>query len=47
MLKMQKQSYKEYYFRPKMIIKKIFEIKSLKQFIAYVKAGLAVFKFGR
>lgn len=47
MLKMQKQAYKEYYFRPKMIIKKLFEIRSLKQFIAYAKAGLAVFKFGQ
>lgn len=47
MLKMQKQAYKEYYLRPKMMIKKLLEIRSLKQFIAYAKAGLAVFKFGK
>ena len=45
MMEMQKRAYKEYYFRPKMILKKALEVRNLKQFNAYVKAGLAVAKF--
>ncbi len=45
MERMQKIAYREYYFRPKMILKKLGEIRSLKQFRAYFKAGLAVLKF--
>lgn len=45
MQKMQQKAYKEYYLRPKMILRKLFEIRSLKQFIAYSKAGIAVLKF--
>ena len=45
MMEMQKRAYKEYYFRPKMILKKVLEVRNLKQFNAYVKAGLAVAKF--
>ena len=45
MMEMQKRAYKEYYFRPKMILKKFLEVKNLKQFRAYAKTGLAVAKF--
>lgn len=45
MERMQKKAYKEYYIRPKMLIKKILEIRSFKQFKAYAMAGLAVLKF--
>ncbi len=44
MVKMQQTAYREYYFRPKMIVKKILEVKNLKQFSAFVKAGMAVAK---
>ncbi len=44
MSKMQKKAYKEYYFRPKMIIKKLLEVKSFKQFNAYIGAGLSILK---
>lgn len=45
MERMQKKAWKEYYLRPMMIIKKILEIRTPKQFVAYAKAGLAVLKF--
>lgn len=45
MEKMQKKAYWQYYFRPRMIIKKIMEIRSLKQFVAYSKAALGLLKF--
>lgn len=45
MMEMQKRAYKEYYFRPKMILKKFLEVRNLKQFRAYAKTGLAVAKF--
>ena len=45
MERMQKIAYREYYFRPRMILKKLREIRSLKQLRAYLKAGLAVLKF--
>lgn len=45
MMEMQKRAYKEYYFRPMMILKKFLEVKNLKQFAAYAKTGLAVAKF--
>src|SRR3989344_4193672 len=45
MMEMQKKAYKEYYFRPKIILKKFLEVRNLKQFNAYVKTGLAVAKF--
>lgn len=44
MSKMQKRAYKEYYFRPKMIIKRLLEIRSFRQFNAYFGAGLSVIK---
>ena len=45
MEKMQKKAYKQYYFRPKMLFKKLLEIRSFKQLMAYAMAGLAVLKF--
>ncbi len=45
MIKMQRKAYREYYFRPKMMLKKLLEVKNLKQFNAYAKAGMAVLKF--
>ena len=45
MEKMQKRAYKEYYFRPRMIIKKVLEVRTPKQFIAYAKAALGLVKF--
>ena len=45
MMEMQKKAYREYYFRPKMILKKFLELKNFKQFRAYAKTGLAVAKF--
>ena len=45
MMEMQKRAYKEYYFRPKIILQKFLEVKNLKQFRAYAKTGLAVAKF--
>ena len=43
MERMQKKAYHDYYIRPKMILRKLLEIRTPKQFIAYAKAGLAVF----
>lgn len=45
MERMQKKAYKEYYLRPKMIFKKVMDIRSMKQLLAYAKAGIAVLKF--
>src|SRR3989344_4573435 len=45
MERMQKKAYKQYYFRPKMLFKKLLEIRSFKQLNAYAMAGLAVLKF--
>ena len=45
MMEMQKRAYREYYFRPKMILRKFLEVKNIKQFRAYAKTGLAVAKF--
>lgn len=44
MMEMQKRAYREYYFRPKMFVRKLLEVKNLKQFSAYVKAAMAVAK---
>ena len=44
MMEMQQRAYREYYFRPKMFIRKLLEVKNLKQFNAYVKAAVAVAK---
>ncbi|MEK6914121.1 MAG: radical SAM protein [Nanoarchaeota archaeon] len=44
MMEMQQRAYREYYFRPRMILKKLLEVRNLKQFNAYVKAGMAVAK---
>ncbi|MEN9625935.1 MAG: hypothetical protein RL557_263 [archaeon] len=44
MLKMQQTAYREYYFRPHMIVKKFLEVRNLKQLNAFVKAGMAVAK---
>jgi anaerobic magnesium-protoporphyrin IX monomethyl ester cyclase len=44
MMEMQQRAYREYYFRPKMILKKLLEVRNLKQFNAYIKAGMAVAK---
>jgi len=41
---MQRRAYREYYFRPRMIVKKLLEVRNLKQLHAYVKAGMAVAK---
>src|SRR3989344_3742303 len=45
MMEMQKKAYREYYFRPKMILKKFLELKNFKKFRAYAKTGIAVAKF--
>ncbi len=45
MIKMQRDAYREYYFRPRMILKKLLEVRNLKQLHSYVKAGMAVAKF--
>ncbi len=45
MEKMQKKAYKEYYFRPRMIMKKVLEVRTPKQFIAYARAALGLVKF--
>ena len=47
MIKMQRDAYREYYFRPRMILKKLLEVRNLKQLHSYVKAGMAVAKFSR
>ncbi|MBS3080344.1 radical SAM protein [Candidatus Pacearchaeota archaeon] len=44
MLEMQQRAYREYYFRPRIIVKKLMEVRNLKQFNAFVKAGMAVAK---
>ncbi|MAG02617.1 hypothetical protein CMI42_04730 [Candidatus Pacearchaeota archaeon] len=44
MMEMQQRAYREYYLRPKMFIRKLLEVRNLKQFNAYVKAGMAVAK---
>jgi anaerobic magnesium-protoporphyrin IX monomethyl ester cyclase len=45
MEKMQKKAYKEYYLRPRMMLKKIIDIRTPRQFLAYLKAGMAVLRF--
>ncbi|MFH0831812.1 MAG: radical SAM protein [archaeon] len=45
MEKMQKKAWRDFYFRPKVITRKLLEIRSLRQFAAYAKAGLALLKF--
>ncbi len=42
---MQKKAYSEYYFRPRMVIRKIFEVRTPKQFIAYARAAFGILKF--
>jgi len=44
MQKMQKKAYRSYYYRPKIIFKKILEIRNWRQLKAYIQAGLAVLK---
>ena len=44
MMEMQQRAYREYYFRPRIILKKFMEVRNLKQFNAFVKAGIAVAK---
>jgi len=44
MMKMQQRAYREYYFRPKMFLRKLLEVKNLKQLDGYVKAAMAVAK---
>ena len=44
MMEMQQRAYREYYFRPKMVVRKLLEVKNVKQFNAYVKAAMAVAK---
>lgn len=44
MMEMQQKAYREYYFRPKMVVKKLMEVRNLKQFNSFVKAGMAVAK---
>lgn len=46
MSKMQNKAYKEYYLRPKIILRKILEIRNWNQFKSYALAGLSVIKFG-
>ncbi|MEK6835251.1 MAG: radical SAM protein, partial [Nanoarchaeota archaeon] len=45
MIEMQRRAYREYYFRPRMIVKKLLEVRNLKQLHAFAKAGMAVAKF--
>ncbi len=45
MEEMQKRAYNEYYFRPRMIIRKVLEVRTPKQFIAYARAALGLLKF--
>lgn len=49
MMEMQQKAYRDYYFRPRIIMKKFLEVRNLKQFDAFVKAGMAVAKmsFGK
>ena len=44
MMAMQQRAYREYYFRPKMVIRKLLEVRNFKQFNAYMKAAMAVAK---
>lgn len=44
MMEMQQRAYREYYFRPKMFVRKLLEVRNIKQFHAYVKAAMAVAK---
>jgi radical SAM superfamily enzyme YgiQ (UPF0313 family) len=44
MMEMQQRAYREYYFRPRIFVKKLLEVRNLKQFNAFVKAGMAVAK---
>jgi radical SAM superfamily enzyme YgiQ (UPF0313 family) len=44
MMEMQQRAYREYYFRPKMFVRKLLEVRNVKQFNAYVKAAMAVAK---
>ena len=44
MMEMQQKAYREYYFRPRIIMKKFLEVRNFKQFNAFVKAGMAVAK---
>jgi len=44
MMEMQQRAYREYYFRPRIMVKKLLEVRNLKQFNAFVKAGVAVAK---
>lgn len=44
MMKMQQKAYRDYYFRPKMFLRKLLEVKNLKQLDGYVKAAMAVAK---
>ena len=44
MMKMQQRAYREYYFRPKMFLRKLLEVKNLKQLDGYIKAAMAVAK---
>ncbi|MBI5148125.1 radical SAM protein [Candidatus Pacearchaeota archaeon] len=45
MERMQKKAYHDYYLRPRMIIRKLLEIRTFKQLKAYIQAGIAVLKF--
>ena len=44
MMKMQQRAYREYYFRPKMFLRKLLEVKNFKQLDGYIKAAMAVAK---
>jgi len=44
MEKMQKKAYKEYYFRPRVMLRKMLEIRSFEQLINYARAAMAIFK---
>lgn len=41
---MQVKAYRSYYLRPRIIIKKLFEIRSFRQFFAYIMAGFGILK---
>jgi len=45
MFLMQKVAYRNFYFRPKIILKKLLEIRSWKQFKSYLNAGQSIFYF--
>lgn len=44
MSRMQKKAYREYYFRPRMMVKKLLEIRSLSQLRDYMNAALGILK---